>query len=372
MARFNNLQLVEWCQMMLDIGAVYNYGTTTAKCSNELLAAKTKQYPAHYTQSRMPRYKKDIAEGKVCCDCIGLIKGFFWTDNNIEGVRGYAMKTGGDFVNKYASNGMPDVSAEGFYDWCKTHAPKKFSNDIESIPNIPGLAVFAKGHVGVYIGDGYVIEARGFAYGVVKTRLYSRNWTRWAFIPSALLDYISDGDEKPWVPTKTKLGDRVIKKGSEGDDVKELQSMLIRLGYNLGNAGADGVFGSKTLAAVRDFQKVHDLDADGVVGDLTIDALNKAMAKSDDAHDSDGSAKTESKLGARTLKKGHKGDDVKELQEGLMKLGYELLKYGADSDFGTETLNAVKAFQADKGLEIDGMFGPKSLAAFKLALKQIG
>ena len=70
-------------------------------------------------------------------------------------------------------------------------------------------------------------------------------------------------------------------------------------------------------------------------------------------------------LGERILKKGMKGEDVKALQTELMAQKYALPKYGADGDFGGETLAAVKAFQGDHALEVDGEFGPESLAALR-------
>lgn len=66
----------------------------------------------------------------------------------------------------------------------------------------------------------------------------------------------------------------------------------------------------------------------------------------------------------RNLKTGCKGDDVKALQEALISMGYDLSRYGADGDFGKETAAAVKAFQKDNGLEVDGIFGEKSYAAY--------
>lgn len=73
-------------------------------------------------------------------------------------------------------------------------------------------------------------------------------------------------------------------------------------------------------------------------------------------------------LGDRILKKGMKGSDVKTLQEKLMELGYKLPKYGADGEYGSETIEAVKAFQKASGLSVDGQFGPKSLEALMDAL----
>lgn len=54
---------------------------------------------------------------------------------------------------------------------------------IGSIPDVEGVLVFMKGHVGVYIGNGEVVEARGHAYGVVKTKLKNRGWTHWGYCP---------------------------------------------------------------------------------------------------------------------------------------------------------------------------------------------
>ena len=64
-----------------------------------------------------------------------------------------------------------------------------------------------------------------------------------------------------------------------------------------------------------------------------------------------------------TLRKGDKGADVANLQKLLMQAGYTLPKYGADGDFGNECLNAVKAFQRDKSLTVDGIVGAKTWAA---------
>ena len=82
-----------------------------------------------------------------------------------------------------------------------------------------------------------------------------------------------------------------------------------------------------------------------------------------------GDAPDLSRLGSRTLKKGRSGTDVKQLQAALIWLGYDLGRYGSDGDFGSATERAVRAFQKDRGLQVDGQFGPKSLAALRTALK---
>ena len=71
----------------------------------------------------------------------------------------------------------------------------------------------------------------------------------------------------------------------------------------------------------------------------------------------------ETPLGSRLLLDGSEGSDVRALQELLLSLGYELPRYGADGNFGAETEAALRAFQADAGLEADGKYGEKSHAA---------
>ena len=69
---------------------------------------------------------------------------------------------------------------------------------------------------------------------------------------------------------------RVLRKGMEGEDVKEMQERLIELGYSLSPYGADGDFGSLTDAQVRSFQSSEELVVDGIVGSATRAALEAA------------------------------------------------------------------------------------------------
>jgi N-acetylmuramoyl-L-alanine amidase len=71
------------------------------------------------------------------------------------------------------------------------------------------------------------------------------------------------------------------------------------------------------------------------------------------------------------LKKGHKGPEVKQLQENLIKLGFSLPKYGADGDFGGETEVAVKKFQQKYGLKDDGIVGPLTRQKIKESLQSL-
>lgn len=120
-------------------------------------------------------------------------------------------------------------------------------------------------------GDWYLIEARGVMTGVVSTKLLGRKPDYWGLMTK----YFDYGDVKRQT---LHLGDRLLKNGMEGDDVKELQSDLIRLGCDCGRWGADGDFGDATELAVKAFQRAHGLEADGEAGPKTVAALEKALA----------------------------------------------------------------------------------------------
>ena len=84
-------------------------------------------------------------------------------------------------------------------------------------------------------------------------------------------------------PKEYALGDRVIKYGCEGQDVKLMQEMLLKLDYDLGSWGCDGDFGDCTDLALRAFQKDAKLDVDGECGPATLVALEKAVDVLEDA-----------------------------------------------------------------------------------------
>ncbi len=136
-----------------------------------------------------------------------------------------------------------------------------------------------------------------------------------------------------------------IQRGSTGDAVKELQQHLSRLGYPV---GADGIFGSTTETMVKRFQAANGIGADGIVGPKTWAALTG------------GNANGNTTTTRATVKIGSTGDDVKALQQLLVKHGYQV---GIDGIFGSSTEAAVKRFQAANGIGADGIVGPKTWAA---------
>ena len=141
-----------------------------------------------------------------------------------------------------------------------------------------GTAVFqntegTRGHIGLYIGGGMCIEAKGTQHGVVSSPLAV--WDEWGTLKD--VDYTGTIEETfGIVPLDT------ITKGAKGELVKYLQRALAEAGYDVGKI--DGVFGSETLSAVRAFQSDHNLTPDGKVGKLTWAAI-KAVAGNDEPAD---------------------------------------------------------------------------------------
>ena len=136
----------------------YVWGTYGNVLTEDLLEYKLEQYP-----DGVGNYEAFIRANWLngrTADCVGLIKGYGWLDPETLTI-------------EYGTNGMPDIGANQMY-----HSAS-VSGTIDTMPDTPGLAVWFNGHIGVYIGDGYVIEASGTKKGVVKTELEGRGWTHW-------------------------------------------------------------------------------------------------------------------------------------------------------------------------------------------------
>ena len=140
----------------------YVWGTFGLVLTESLFEAKLAQYPDALAGNA--DFIRQTWVGGRTTDCVGLIKGYGWLDAETEEI-------------VYNTNGMPDISANEMYHSATASGP------IDTIPETPGLAVWHDGHIGVYIGNGEVVEAMGTRYGVVKTKLEGARWTHWLKIP---------------------------------------------------------------------------------------------------------------------------------------------------------------------------------------------
>ena len=243
-----NKGLVEYAKAQL--GKPYWFGTFGQTSTKVLYEQKKAQYPSYYTaQDFMLQY------GQRVHDCIGLIKGYLWSDSS---------------TSKPKYNPKQDVSADGMLARCKEFGK------ISTIPELPGILVFSSQHVGVYIGNGYVIEARGHAYGVVKTKLSSRGWKNWGKCP--WIEYIEE--------------DGLAKENL----VLSFQNAAIADGFKFPKYGADGSYGNETMLvmqkcivkkrllykyknATKLVQRLLGVEQDGLCGNITANAIKNYQKK---------------------------------------------------------------------------------------------
>ena len=169
----NNVDLVIWAKTALNERWGYVWGTFGQVLTSGLLAAKVEQYP----DAVGGYYDFIVANwlGNRTADCIGLIKGYSWLDEVTH-------------ETVYGSNEMPDIGADQMYEAAIEKGP------ISTIPEIPGLAVWKPGHIGIYIGNGQVIEAAGTRIGVIQSSLYNGTFTHWLKIP--YINYIEEDEEE--------------------------------------------------------------------------------------------------------------------------------------------------------------------------------
>lgn len=140
----------------------------------------------------------------------------------------------------------------------------------------PGTAVFTvgsdgvRGHVGLYIGGGVCIEAKGTQYGVVTSQL--SRWDEWGELVGVEYDLTADVAE---------IAPRTLRKGDRGTDVKEVQRILNQ-DSRYAELDVDGIFGRETEASVRAFQSDNGLTPDGIVGEKTWAKLREAVLPDED------------------------------------------------------------------------------------------
>ena len=210
-----NLGLVEYAKKALEQKWGYVWGTFGLVLTEGLFQQKLKQYPVE-----VGRYKDFILNnwlGNKTADCIGLIKSYMWEK---DGKILYDAKT--------------DVSANGMYNLAKE------KGTIIAMPDIPGICVYKTGHIGIYIGDGEVIEANGTKKGVIQTPFSGPGatpWTNWLKVP--YIEYVKEqkiedsmiGEVSLWAE---EAWDWAISKGiTDGTNPKGLvtREMLVTMLY---------------------------------------------------------------------------------------------------------------------------------------------
>lgn len=209
----NNIELVQYAKAM--VGLPYWYGCYGQIGSKSLYDYKRNQYPDYYCSwSDFPSQY-----GKRVHDCVGLVKGYLWSSSPTA-------------EPKY--NSSQDVSAFGMYSVSKQRGNKS------SFPGVEGTLVYKASnannyltihHIGVYSTDGYVYEAKGHEYGVVKTKFNRNDWQFWSYCP--FISYNTEYSAKPIDVTKKSVEEiaKEVIKGLWGVN-PERKAKLIAAGYD--------------------------------------------------------------------------------------------------------------------------------------------
>ena len=243
-------QLCDFAEAML--GQCYWYGCFSQIGTEKLYKEKLAQFPSQI--GKWPKSTYTAQYGKRVMDCSGLIKA-------AAGTKGDPLK-----IPTYADIAKFDWSADAMISKCTDVV------DFKNIPEVPGMLVWKKGHVGVFIktlpdGKKLVRESAGHMKGVIESTTTA--WTKAGKLP--FVDYASTPAPQPEVKFVT-IEMPVLRKGDKIQAVKTMQACLDVYGYGL---ETDGSFGGKSDTALRDFQKKHGLTSDGVCGKNTWNALLK-------------------------------------------------------------------------------------------------
>ena len=155
--------LVNYCKAQL--GNPYWFGTFGNTANADLLANRRNDYPSYYPDPGSPAFVDQF--GQRVHDCVGLIKGYRWSDTPTS-------------TPQY--NASEDVDVRGLWSQCNRMRGNVDFSHTETA-HLIGMLVFdsALTHVGVYVGNGKIIEAQGHAYGVVENLAYDRRgkFTLW-------------------------------------------------------------------------------------------------------------------------------------------------------------------------------------------------
>jgi hypothetical protein len=216
----NNLDLVVYAKKALSEKWGYVWGTFGQLLTNELLQQKIAQYP-----SGVGDYESFIKNNwlnKKVSDCVGLIKGAYWSES-------------GNL--KYDSN--TDVSADTMFNLAK------IKGNMSDMPDMPGLCLWKAGHIGIYIGNGLVIEANSTLKGVIQTPLLGTGrtpWTNWLECP--YIEYIKRETE-PTIEYQSQvqlLGWQEWKADGEvsGTEGKSLRLEALAINVDKGNIEFSG------------------------------------------------------------------------------------------------------------------------------------
>ena len=298
--------LVTYC--LAQVGRPYWSGGFGQKATKEL-------YEQNKVRLNLPDwsvYDQDV--GKKVHDCCGMIKGFCWTDGPDAFYK----------AGQYQTNGCDDWSVEEMYKQCSR------KGSIGTMPEIPGVLLFNKslGHVGIYIGNGELVEAHTTEKDVIKSKVKDRSFTLWGML-ECCIDY-----SEPVVDLSAKVKEfQSWLNKNYGEQIKKVLGALLVVDGSCGKLTKKAA----VVAMQVELNKLGEhLVVDGGCGKLTQAAMSRHM-----------------------VKKTYRGNRTYIVQGLLYGAGYD--PNGFDGSFGEGCHSCMLRYQSVEGLEVDGKVGGETL-----------
>lgn len=202
------------------------------------------------------------------------------------------------------------------------------------IPNVHGLGLWRPGHVGVYVGNGMEVDARGDEYGVCYEAIGGyNNWTYWFKL--AAVSYVTNGWE-------SFNGSYYYYEN--GEYIVNTSRTIDGTTYYFDSQGRSSKTPSDTSSS----------SSSGSSSSSSSGSDNSSGSSSSSASDSSDNQSSSSNAPS-VYKNGSSGAEVKKIQQRLADLGY--YNGAIDGNFGDATEEAYKAFQKAAGLTVDGIAG---------------
>lgn len=206
------------------------------------------------------------------------------------------------------------------------------------IPNVHGLGLWRPGHVGVYVGNGMEVDARGDEYGVCYEAIGGyNNWTYWFKL--AAVSYVTNGWE-------SFNGSYYYYEN--GEYIVNTSRTIDGTTYYFDSQGRSSKTPSDTSSSSSSSSSSSNSSSSSSGSD------NSSGSSSSSASDSSGNQSSSSNAPS-VYKNGSSGAEVKKIQQRLADLGY--YNGAIDGNFGDATEEAYKAFQKAAGLTVDGIAG---------------
>lgn len=218
----NNIEFANKLKSIRNSKTIYMTGTFGQLVTNDLIDQKSIQYPSSYSEIRKANLRSLVGKNYHAFDCIGLVKAVLWGYPNVS----------------YALNGVPDINDQMVLSYLLD-----ISTDMNKIE--VGELLHKKGHVGVYVGNGMVVECTtDWSGNVLLSSISQRRWERHGKL--CWVTYGSSQNKEEFYKMNT------LKYGSTGNDVTIFETIMKKMEYY--NGVIDTHFGNGCVAACNAFQ----------------------------------------------------------------------------------------------------------------------